>query len=71
MDQSNIIDTLGTYQGYGGLGFRMVKRGRWEGVKHDLGTRLSKIVTCYTTLMQAVERRIGDIGMPDTSPTYL
>ena len=30
-------------RGYGGLGFRMAKRGRWEGVKHDLGTRLSKM----------------------------
>ena len=30
-------------RGYGGLGFRMAKRRRWEGVKHDLGTRLSKM----------------------------
>ena len=30
-------------RGYGGLGFRMAKRGRWEGVNHDLGTRLSKM----------------------------
>ena len=30
-------------RGYGGLGFRMAKRGRWEGVKHDLGMRLSKM----------------------------
>jgi len=30
-------------RGYGGLGFRMAKRGRWEGVKHDLGTRLSEM----------------------------
>ena len=30
-------------RGYGSLGFRMAKRGRWEGVKHDLGMRLSKM----------------------------
>ena len=30
-------------RGYGGLGFRMAKRRRWEGVKHDLGTHLSKM----------------------------
>ena len=30
-------------RGYGGLGFRMAKRRRWEGVNHDLGTRLSKM----------------------------
>ena len=29
-------------RGYGGLGFRMAKRRRWEG-NHDLGTRLSKM----------------------------
>ena len=32
---------------YGGLGFRMAKRGRWEGVKHDLGTRCPKCRVCY------------------------
>ena len=25
--------------------------------------RISKVVTCYTTPMQAVERRVGDIGL--------
>jgi hypothetical protein len=30
-------------RGYGGLVFRMAKRGRCEGVKHDLGMRLSKM----------------------------
>ena len=30
-------------RGYGGLGFRMAKRRRREGVNHDLGTRLSKM----------------------------
>ena len=30
-------------RGYGGLVIRMEKRGRWEGVNHDLGTRLSKM----------------------------
>ena len=30
-------------RGYDGLGFRMAKRRRWEGVNHDLGTRLSKM----------------------------
>ena len=30
-------------RGYGGPGFRMAKRRRWEGVNHDLGTCLSKM----------------------------